>query len=48
MRFALYGQAQVVSLIVTAGCALLFFGIALWGYNPQRGMARRPAEPRVS
>jgi ABC-2 type transport system permease protein len=48
MRFALYGQAQVVSLIVTAGCALLFFGIALWGYDPQRGMARRPAEPRIS
>ena len=44
MRFALYGQAQVVSLIVTAGCALLFFGIALWGYDPQRGMARRPKE----
>jgi hypothetical protein len=25
------------------GGALAFFAIALWGYDPQRGMARRPA-----
>jgi ABC-2 type transport system permease protein len=43
MRFALYGQAQKDSLLVVAGCAVLFFGVALWGYDPQRGMARRPA-----
>ena len=42
MRFALYGQVQTLSLLVTAACTLLFFGIALWGYDPQRGMTRRP------
>lgn len=46
MRFALYGQVQVLSLMVTAVCALVFFGIALWGYDPQRGMVRRPAGPK--
>lgn len=46
MRFALYGQVQTLSLLVTAACTLLFFGIALWGYDPQRGMARRPAGPK--
>ena len=46
MRFALYGQVQVLSLTVTAVCALVFFGIALWGYDPQRGMVRRPAGPK--
>lgn len=46
MRFALYGQVQVLSLTVTTVCALVFFGIALWGYDPQRGMVRRPAGPK--
>jgi ABC-2 type transport system permease protein len=46
MRFALYGQVQLLSLTVTAVCALVFFGIALWGYDPQRGMLRRPAGPK--
>jgi ABC-2 type transport system permease protein len=46
IRFALYGQLQPVSLCVTAACAAAFFAIALWGYDPQRGMARRPAGPR--
>jgi ABC-2 type transport system permease protein len=41
MRFALYGQWNLVSLLVTAGGALLFFAIALRGYDPQRGMTRR-------
>jgi ABC-2 type transport system permease protein len=43
IRFALYGQVQALSVGITLGCALLFFGIALWGYDPQRGMARAPA-----
>jgi ABC-2 type transport system permease protein len=41
MRFALYGQLQPLSLAVTAGGVLVFFGIALWGYDPQRGSPRR-------
>jgi ABC-2 type transport system permease protein len=46
IRFAMYGQLQPVSLLVTAACALAFFALALWGYDPQRGIARRPAGAR--
>jgi len=42
MRFALYGRWTVDSLAVVAACALAFFALALWGYDPQRGTARRP------
>ena len=41
MRFALYGQLQPFSLAFTAGGAMLFFALALWGYDPQRGAPRR-------
>jgi ABC-2 type transport system permease protein len=42
MRFALYGQWLGASLAVVAGCTVAFFALALWGYDPQRGAARRP------
>ena len=42
MRFALHGQALPSALAVVAGCAAAFFALALWGYDPQRGAARRP------
>ena len=42
IRFALYGQLLASSLAVVAGCTLAFFALALWGYDPQRGAARRP------
>jgi ABC-2 type transport system permease protein len=38
IRFALYGQANVFSLVFTAACAVGFFGLALWGYDPQRSV----------
>ena len=41
MRFALYGQWQWASLAIVAGCAIAFFLLALWGYDPQRGTQRR-------
>ncbi len=47
IRFALYGQLQTVSVCVIAFCALIFFGIALWGYDPQRGAKRRTPEARA-
>ncbi len=47
IRFALYGQVHVLSLAVTVACTLVFFGIALWGYDPQRGMVRRSAGPKA-
>ena len=37
MRFALYGKDAGLSPWVVAGTAALCFGIAAWGYDPQRG-----------
>jgi ABC-2 type transport system permease protein len=45
MRFALYGQWLGQSLAVVAGCAIAFFALALWGYDPQRGAARKRPGP---
>lgn len=41
IRFALYGQFSPVSLGVVGGCLVLFFLLAAWGYDPQRGMPGR-------
>jgi ABC-2 type transport system permease protein len=45
IRFALHGQFALTPFLVTLGCALLFLGIAILGYDPARGFmqARRPA-----
>ena len=37
MRFALYGKDPGVAPWVVVGCLLVFFGLACWGYDPQRG-----------
>jgi ABC-2 type transport system permease protein len=42
IRFAMYGQWLGQSLAIVAACTVVFFGLALWGYDPQRGAARRP------
>ncbi len=47
IRVALYGQVHALSLVVTVVCTLVFFCIALWGYDPQRGMVRRSAGPKA-
>ena len=36
IRFAFYGNFNVVSLMVVVGCTLVFFGLAVWSYNPAR------------
>lgn len=41
IRFALYGQINLVSLSWTLLALLAFTGLALWGYDPARGMVRR-------
>jgi len=41
IRFALYGQFEPVSAVIVSGAAVLFFLLAVLGYNPQRGMIRR-------
>jgi len=37
IRFSLYLQPNLEALAVTAGWTVLFLGLALFGYNPQRG-----------
>lgn len=41
IRFALYGQFNVISCLVVLGCLVAFFILAVWGYDPQRGMVSR-------
>jgi ABC-2 type transport system permease protein len=42
IRFALYLRLEPVALAVTCGALAVFFGLALWGYDPGRGFwARR-------
>ena len=40
-RFALYGMFEPLSCAVVIGCTVLFFVLAMYGYDPQRGMIRR-------
>ena len=41
MRFAMYGQFNGTAWAVVLGCTTVFFGMALWGYDPQRGWVRK-------
>jgi ABC-2 type transport system permease protein len=43
IRFALYLRLEPTSLAVTAGTFVLFFGLAILGYDPGRGFRRRNA-----
>ena len=45
IRFALHGQVAVHSLAIVAGCLAVFFLLAAWGYDPQRGLLRRTGKP---
>jgi ABC-2 type transport system permease protein len=45
IRFALYGQFNGVSLAVVVGCTVVFFVLAVYGYDPQRGMMIRVQQP---
>jgi ABC-2 type transport system permease protein len=45
IRYALYGMFEPVSALVVAGSAVLFFLLAVYGYDPQRGMGRRGLQP---
>jgi len=37
IRFALYGKDPGLAPWVVLGCLAVFFGLACWGYDPQRG-----------
>ena len=41
MRFALHGQSYTTGWAVGLAGALLFFGLAVRGYDPQRGWMRK-------
>src|SRR6202162_556518 len=45
IRFALYGEFDPLSALVVSGTTVLFFLLAVIGYDPQRGMLRRAAQP---
>lgn len=41
IRFALYGQLNVTSLYVVVAGFAVFFLLAVWGYDPQKGVVSR-------
>ncbi len=41
IRFAMYSQFNAQALAVTLSCTIAFIGLAIWGYDPKRGMVRR-------
>lgn len=41
IRFAFYGQFKGSAWLVVAVTAIVFFLLAVWGYDPQRGLLRR-------
>jgi ABC-2 type transport system permease protein len=45
IRFALYGMFNPESTAVVVSATVLFFLLAVLGYNPQRGMIRRAPQP---
>ncbi|MBV9968749.1 MAG: ABC transporter permease, partial [Xanthobacteraceae bacterium] len=45
IRYALYGEFEPVSAAVVVGSTIVFFALAVIGYNPQRGLIRRTPQP---
>ena len=41
IRFAFYGQLNLLSLAVVLGCTIVFLGAAIIAYDPSRGMLMR-------
>ncbi|PYC47553.1 multidrug ABC transporter permease [Litorivita pollutaquae] len=41
IRFALYAQVNFGAMAVTCAAGMVFLALALWGYDPARGMIRR-------
>lgn len=48
LRFALYGQFNAYATIYTAGALVLFLGLAVWGYNPSKGMMHKITNKEAS
>ena len=45
IRFALYGMFEPTSALVVVASTVVFFLLAVKGYDPQRGMFRRTVQP---
>jgi len=45
IRFSLYGMFEPVATAVVVVATIVFFMLATYGYDPQRGMIRRTAQP---
>lgn len=45
IRFALYGQVNGTALLYVLGCLVLFLGLAIYGYDPARGLIARRGAP---
>ncbi len=45
IRFALYGEANLVALAVTLAALAAFLALAILGYSPAKGLMRRKAAP---
>ena len=41
IRFALYGQFNLLSSLVVLGALCVFFLLAVWGYDPQYGLVKK-------
>src|SRR5271167_2733862 len=46
IRFALYGEFEPIAAAVVVGSTVIFFMLAVHGYNPQRGMMVRRGAPQ--
>src|SRR6201993_5352399 len=46
IRFALYGELNTLAALVACGTTVLFFLLAVRGYDPQRGLIGRVAAPQ--
>jgi ABC-2 type transport system permease protein len=46
IRYALYGEFEPIAAAVVVGCTVIFFALAVIGYNPQRGMMVRRGAPQ--
>ena len=45
IRFALYGEVNLTALAVVVGATVLFFGAAVWAYDPAKGLIMRRGGP---
>ena len=45
IRFGLYGQVNLESLLVVVACTFLFMALAIYGYDPGRGLIARRGGP---